>query len=151
LIVRQSVFSDEADLVRMGEAFFNELAVSALIKFSPESLVEFVRAASMNENSRVWVAEEEGKIVGAAAGICYPFYFTGELTTQELFWWVDPEARKLNVGKSLYQTLEDWAVENGSTTIQMVAIENGSAESVGKIYKRMGFMPNEHTYIRGLK
>lgn len=150
MIVRRSIITDEPDLVRMGQSFWSETPLSAYSVFNPECLIDFIRAASMTETASIWVAEDGGKVIGAVGGIVYPLFFSGDLVAQELFWWVDPDSRMSEASKLLYNELEAWAKDRGAVALSMIAIENGKAERVGNIYKRKGFIPTEHAYVRGL-
>lgn len=150
MIIRRSIITDEPDLIRMGEAFWSETPLSSMSTFNPDYLINFIRGASLEPSASVWVAEESGKVVGAVAGMVYPLFFSGDLVAQEIFWWVDPETRGTEAGKMLYDALADWAKEAGAVALSMIAIENGKAEAVGKIYKKKGFIPTEHAYVRGL-
>ncbi len=150
MIIRRAIITDEPDLIRMGEAFWSETPLAKFSEFNPEYLINFIRGASVEPSASVWVAEDGNKIVGAVAGMVYPLFFSGDLISQEIFWWVDPEARGTEAGKMLFEALNGWAKENGAVALSMIAIENGKAEAVGKIYKKKGFIPTEHAYVRGL-
>lgn len=150
MIVRRAIITDEPDLVRMGEAFWSETPLSKVSKFDPNVLIDFIRVSSISPESSIWVAEGENGVCGVVGGISYPLYFSGDIVVQELFWWVDPESRRTDAGKLLYRALEDWAKETGAVALSMIAIENGKAQSVGKIYERLGFTATEHAYLKGL-
>ena len=150
MIIRRAIITDEPDLVRMGRAFWAETPLSDFSVFSPEYLVNFIRGASIEPSASIWVADDGGKIVGAVAGMIYPLFFSGDLVAQEIFWWVDPEARGAEASKMLFDALIEWATAMGAKALSMIAIENGKAESVGKIYRKKGFIPTEHAYVRGL-
>ena len=45
---------------------------------------------------------DSGKITGLFAFVMYPQIFTGELTANELMWYVEPESRKGEMGCGSY-------------------------------------------------
>ena len=127
MIVRRAIITDEPDLVRMGEAFWSETPLSVISQFNPEYLVNFIRGASVEPSAAIWVVEEGGCVIGSVAGMVYPLFFSGDLVAQEIFWWVDPNARGSEAGKLLFDSLMDWAKKCGAKALSMIAIENGKA------------------------
>lgn len=97
------------------------------------------------------VAELGSKIIGIAGAVAYPFYFNSEHKTgQEMFWWINEEHRKENIGSLVLKELEEWARGTGCKTFSMISLESLRPESVGKLYVRAGYRASEHSYIKEL-
>jgi GNAT superfamily N-acetyltransferase len=78
-------------------------------------------------------------ILGAA--VIYPL-LTEQKVAAELFLWVEPEYRKMRMGKWLLDALEEWGRKVGCTHIQMA--------KMNKERKRFGYIEAETVYIRKL-
>jgi len=104
-----------------------------------------------SQNGTVLLYVEKNKTLGLLAFFIYPHYFSGEITANELMWYVEPEARR---GKSfgdfpalkLLREAERIAKESGAKRMTFVAPTNG----VAKMYERLGYKPIETSYQRTL-
>jgi GNAT superfamily N-acetyltransferase len=97
----------------------------------------------------VWLAEDDGKIVGIAGALLYPMYFSpSSMVVQELWWWLTPQVRGKGAGKAMYDTIESWAIANNATALFMIALEDDRVGKMANLYTRKGFRPMERTFIR---
>lgn len=91
--------------------------------------------------SKVFIAEEKGKPVGAAVcSFTYQLHRGGEvLYIQELS--VDESARELGVGKALLNEIEDYSKKNGIVAIDLTQPPPGSGydEIRNKFYQKNGY------------
>lgn len=97
-MIRQATVNDLPKLLEMGQRFFDASGYSDVTTFRPE-----VFAFSLNtiaSNGVLLVADQDGP-VGMAGALVYPFYFSGDTTAQEVFWWVDPDHRGIGDRKSV--------------------------------------------------
>lgn len=148
--IRRAERPDYPSLVSMCRAFFAESGCATFAEFDEASL----RATLDNlmaGDAVCLVAEVAGQVVGTAAAMAYPFYFnTSHKTGQELFWWLNHEHRGSAVGPRLFRALEEWARGAGCQTFSMVALDALKPEQVGALYRRAGYRPTEHSYIKEL-
>jgi GNAT superfamily N-acetyltransferase len=78
-----------------------------------------------------------------------PFYAAPSIVfAQELFWWVEPEARSKRVGEGLLDAAQRWAEQKGATVLSMVALGKQELRSVSQFYERKGFDLLETTWTR---
>lgn len=142
--VRQAVPVDLPRLIEMGRNFFLASKYSDVTTFS-----ETWFAASMKkvmEEGVLVVATKGREVVGMAAALVYPFYFSGEMTAQEMFWWVEPEHR--GVGMELLEALIDGVKDRGAKSLSMIALDALDVEKVSGIYEKEGFRPSERSFIK---
>jgi GNAT superfamily N-acetyltransferase len=89
---------------------------------------------------------EERKLQGIFGAMKYPDPNTGEMVANEMFWWVQPEAR--GQGRSLLEAYEAWAGEQGARYLTMVHLSNSMPERLRKLYERRGYRESETHYIK---
>jgi GNAT superfamily N-acetyltransferase len=94
----------------------------------------------------VFVAEQDGVVVGMIGLVVAPHHFSGRLTAGEIMWWVDPAAR--GIGLRLLRRAEAWALERGAAVMQVVAPARGDGARVGQLYERRGYRAVETSYQR---
>jgi GNAT superfamily N-acetyltransferase len=82
----------------------------------------------------------------------YPLYFNPAYeVVQELFWWLNPEARGNGAGKKLFQSVQNWAKDAGAAAVFMIALDDNRVDKMDRFYKRAGFHPMERTYMKGTR
>lgn len=140
-MVREATADDVPRLVEMGARFIAETGYSAHLTASTEQMkttAEWIIATG----GMVFVFEVDGRVVGMVAVMVYPHPFSGELTGNELFWWVEPEHR--GGGYRLMRAAERWCEARGAVAMQMVAPN----QKVADFYARCGYVPLEQVYQR---
>lgn len=85
---------------------------------------------------------------GMAAGLLFPSFVDGAKTAQELWWWVDPQARANGIGGNLLSAFEAWALENKAEQVLLTASHALTPRIIGKLYKARGYVPQEHVYVK---
>lgn len=130
------------DVVPFAERFHGEADIGGV--FDPTALMRTLQAV---KSTVIGLFDDEGKMVGALAGVITPHFLTTDHLAQELLWYVAPEHRgNLKAGKMLSAFME-WAKDNGATAIAMVAL-NKSNDSVGKLYIKRGFKSVETQFLK---
>ena len=97
----------------------------------------------------VFIAEDNGQILGTIAGMAHQDIYSSEMVASEFFWFVKESSR--GGGIALYRAFESWAREQGCKSIQMVHLLDSMPEKVGHFYKRMGFEAVEVRYSKSLE
>lgn len=145
-MIRRATYADLPRMVELG-ALFHHYSGLAEIAFDAGSFLKTLEIGIAADNQAYFVAEDGGQVVGMTGGIVYPSYFNhSALTGQEMFWW----SEKAGAGRELYRALEAWAASKGCKTFTMIALEDDQSGRMDKIYRRMGYRPAEHSYIKGL-
>lgn len=144
-MIRHAVPADLPELLRMGKAFHAVTGVADLIPLDEATLERTF--LQLMQGGCLLVVEGENGLVGATGALLHPHYFnSAHITGQELFWWVDPDHR--GIGAELLNALEAWVKEQGAHSFSMIALEALEPRRVGVIYRRRGYRPTEHSYLR---
>ncbi len=143
--VREATKADIPRIVEMGERFFQASSFSDFSVYSEKHATKMARHLLEDEAGILLVTDD---LSGMAGALVYPFYMTGSMTAQELFWWVEPEHR--GVGRLLLDAMERAAKGKGAETLNMAALDSLDYERVAAVYRRAGFRPSEHYWIKEL-
>ncbi len=145
-MIRPAVAGDIPVMTQMGARFFDASGLDKWFTYNPRSFAQTLVMLIETPQAIVLFAEQ-----GMAAAMAYPCWFNREhLTAQELFWWVEPEARGGTLGTELRQGLEDWAREKGCLTIEMGSLEGSKPEALARYYSRQGYGPKENIFCKRL-
>ncbi len=151
LQVRPATLLDLGKYARLGEQFIAASPLGKEAGHSPAETLNFLTSALENPDIGMWLAEQDGQMVGICSAIAYPLYFRPSYTiVQELWWWLTPEARGSGAGQMMFKEIERWAVTKNAAALTMIALENDAVDKVGRFYRRAGFRPLERTFIKGI-
>jgi len=83
--------------------------------------------------------------------VVFPMFMNSKTTiAQELFWWVDEEARKTGAGIKILKQTEKLAKEHGAEALMMLSLSDLNGKKIGKLYESLGYKQKEQTYMRVL-
>jgi len=140
--IRSATEEDFPAVMEMCRKFFDSTGYSDIAQFDPDSMAVTLLALMRDG---VLLVVEKNKLVGMAGAIIYPFYFNlGHKTSQEMFWWVDPEHR--GIGRELFAELKNEVKKKGASSLSMIAVQT-SPHWVGDFYMSHGLRPSERSYI----
>ena len=145
ITVRPATKADDPPLIRFGENFYDSLDYKDIpyCETSAARWFDFMRDLGV-----LFIALDGIKPIGMAGGVFSKFIFNDAYEVgAELLWWVEPEYRRSGVGAQLLAALENSAYARGAARWSMVAIE-ATADRVGQIYQRSGYVPTERTYTK---
>lgn len=149
-LVRTAIAEDLSKYIVCARLFHKNSPIKDMVEFDDEWFADFFMSNQTNNDVLLLSAIVNGEIVGIAGAISYRYYFSSTAkATQELYWWVDPMHRGI-VGKRMLNVLEAWAKSNGSTHMMMIALEDEHHDTMRKLYKRIGYVPVEHTFMKEL-
>ena len=151
-MIRLATHDDIPALIECGRRFHAEAGVLDEVgaKFSPERLRSTLAGlVEQYDKACVVVAEKDGAIIGGAAALAYPSFFSDTMSAQELFWWIDPAHRGATTALRMLWMLEQWAGSAGCQTLTMVAIAIPDSPA-SRIYLRQGFKVLEAHFVKEL-
>jgi GNAT superfamily N-acetyltransferase len=149
VIVRNAIAEDLPRYLPLAQAFHAASPMHGVIPFDVNGFSNFFLQAVQNSNLGVWLAEDDGVVIGITGALFYPMYFSPtSMVVQELWWWLTPESRGKGAGQAMYKTIESWAAAKGAVALFMIALEDERANKMANLYARKGFRPMERTYIR---
>ena len=144
-MIRLAIESDLPELLRMSESFFDKSGYADLTTFSKEdstkTLMHLIDAGTL-------LTDGKSLMLGF---LVFPLFVNMQtIVAQELFWWVDEEARKGGQGIKLLKSAEKLAKEKGATALMMLSIKELDGEKINKLYSALGYTEREQTYMRAL-
>ena len=147
--VRRAETADVPSCLDMTARFHAASPISGVAPFDRDGMAVTLRGMIANSRAGIWLALLDGKPVGIAGALLYPLYFNPAYeVAQELFWWLNPDARGSGAGEKLFQTLQTWAKDNGASAVFMIALADNRVGKMDSFYKRAGFQPMERTYMK---
>lgn len=148
--VRRAEPADLPSCLDLTARFHAASPISDVAPFDRDGMAVTLKEMLVNPRAGVWLAVQDDRPVGIAGALLYPLYFNpAHEVVQELFWWLNPEARGSGAGEKLFQSVQDWAKDNGASVIFMVALDDDRVDKMDKFYRRAGFNPMERTYMKG--
>lgn len=148
MLVRPAQKSDIPHLINMGARFHASLPhLDSILPFDPDSFGEFVFHIIEYKTGVVLCLDDSGTLRGMACAIAIAQWFNRNHTAaQEVFWWVDEEAR--GHGMQLFNALESWAVERGVDSITVSSTTVHDPERLSAFYGSRGFIQTDINYIK---
>ncbi len=92
-MIREAVLGDVSDLVELGADFINGS------KYKDHSPIDYERTTNTmialveSDDGKVFVSDQDGRIVGMIGLLATLNIFSNEPTVTEMFWFVDPKFR----------------------------------------------------------
>ena len=152
MVVRRAMIDDLTAYVRLAQAFHTASPMRETASFDVEGYSAFYVDALENPLMALWVAELDGAVVGITGALFYSLYFSPSTKiVQELWWWLNPDARGSGLGKQMFLAIEDWAVAQKASAVFMIALENTDSETMSAVYERFGYRPIERTFMKGVR
>lgn len=135
--IRPVTYADTEALRDYAQALFAERLPGIYHRATPtlEEEREFIRSHIEPENSAMFVAEEDARIVGLIGLLARQL--AEERHTGEFGLSVAREYRGRGIGTALIEALVEWASEHGITRIEAKSWANNPGSA--RLYKRMGF------------
>jgi len=150
--VRRANHEDIKAFVKQAEAFFAVSPMSERAAFDEPKFAKFCDQALESDTFAFWVVDRDGEIVGISGAMTFPLYFAPTIKiAQELFWWIEPEARGTSAGKQMMFEIEGWAEQVGASHLLMIALENDRSKTMERFYGRNGFAPLERIFIKEIR
>jgi L-amino acid N-acyltransferase YncA len=144
--IREATASDVPRIVEMGKNFLMNGPYRDQLG-NPDDATKFCFSMLVNTKAKIIVSESDGHVTGVFAFIVFPHYFSGELTSGEMIWYVDPECRKGGAALKLLAEAEKLSRALGSKRMQLTA----PSEEVGSLYRFCGgYKKIEVCYQRSL-
>ena len=136
-MIRRATLEDIPRLLEMGEKFAEKARLEFNVGYDPASMEDtFSRMIQADEP--VFIGE-----AGAIGALTFPHPFNrAHWGCQELFWW--SEGRE---GMRLLKALTSYCEEH-CHSLTMITLEAIKPEEMGRLYRRLGFRPLEHSYIK---
>lgn len=146
-MIRKATQSDIPAIVELGISFHEEIEFAW---FSPVNVEDWeATVKNMVETGIVFVAEDEGDVVGIVCGGIYPCYFNyARKIGQELVMYIDSAHRHGSIGRKLIKAFEEEAKRLGAHVVVVGAKTKFAIDKISNVYARLGFNEMERTYAK---
>lgn len=149
--IRHAQVNDIPQLIIMGREFWSHCEMRHLVEYNPGTIEALYQNIIGGDEHVALVVEDKDILVGVATALVFPCWMNSDvLTSQEINWWLDPDYRGGRLGLELLDALENAVLEKGAGSFMMVALDNLEPDRLAKLYARRGYVPFEHTFLRGL-
>ncbi len=147
--LRLAQMTDVPTLVAIGEVFWEKSPYKSHIDYNPNSVKNLL--SNLISNDRVYVAEYEEGIVGAAGIVVNPMPFNPTVkVATELFWYVRPGIRGVGIGEALLGAMEQGAKRAGADVFAMGSMETSDPEQAARMLDKNEYKLTEKTYTKVL-
>lgn len=144
--IRLAATKEDIDAVAtMAHPFESE---SKHLKIIPSYLRDSYWDMLVNGTAIMFMLEDEGKLIGALAGIKFPDLHCGELIAVETFWYVVKDQR--GKGIMLLDAFERWAKMQHCVKCAMIHLVDSMPKKLEVLYKRRGYELIELHYVKEL-
>ena len=141
-MIRTATIDDLDVIVEMCEKFFAETYHSNDFEFDIGTTTEVL--IHLIENCTVFISGDDAVF----AAFVYPSLFNKYiLVALEVLWWIKPEKRNLGTGIRLLKYAESHLKHSGVKSLTVGNLDN---DSIGDIYRKMGYIKREESYVRVL-
>lgn len=145
--IRAAVIADLAECVRLSEEFYQIAGYKEDIEFCPDSTTDWLKMSL--EQGLLFVADTGKTLAGLIVGVKSPFVMNRKYDVAcELAWYLSPEYREGSAGIKLLKVLENAANRAGVKMLSMMNLECVDPERTDRIYKALGYVKAETTYLK---
>ena len=145
-------FNKHTDLeqcVKMGKRQHSESTWSHLPYDAERVKNQYLNSVG-NHQYKVFIAEDHGKIVGAAAVVECQYHFSYQTYVQDIFFYLDPAYRRGLTARRLYQRVYNWAKSIGACEVYLNYGFGKENARIEKFYTRMGYEHHSDNYRKAV-
>lgn len=146
--IRLATTADVPHLVLMGGQFFAQTGFTKSgLRCDPFHLHAWLEDAVQATDKVIFVAQQDGALQGVIGAQFAMAYFSPQIIAHELFWWMNPQARKGSAAVRLLRALEEHAKAYGAIGVSMVDIALMQSNAPA-LYERLGYEMSERTWFK---
>ena len=143
-MIRDAGIGDVDALVDLGASFLAQTPYGALLPTAPVAIAAIMTRLITDPAGALFVSvDRAGALTGMLGALCFTHPLSGEWVASEFYWWVEPAARGGLDSLRLLKLTITWARAQGAVRLHMIAPEGSG---VGRLYRRLGFVPVETAY-----
>lgn len=136
-MIRIATLEDIPRIVELGQAMHAE-SNYATIPYVEEKVAASV--AEFIQHGVVFVAENDGIVIGGIAGGIMEQWFSTEKTAFDYSFFIHPEFRRGATAIRLVTAFCEWAKALGAKTVRMGITTGVNVERTSKLYQALGFV-----------
>lgn len=139
--VRLAIKLDLLRLIQLGEEYFQEVSRWSSFSYNPEKVMKSAMAAIDHDDHNIFLAyDKKNKILGFMWGCITSQVWSDDKVGHDVFIYVRPQARGMEIGKALIIAFLDWCKSRGCKGVQCGA-NSGIQDDAPAInmYRSLGF------------
>lgn len=136
-MIRPATKQDIPEIVRLSETMHQESRYRTL-PYNGDKFARLMARLIDSPAGMVAVAERDGQIIGAIAGVVTDHYFADATISYELGLYVEKAHRGTLAGYRLAKEYIDWAKSQGVDQVDMGITTGIDEERTGRMYERLG-------------
>lgn len=130
----------------MTKEFYPYTSYAKWAPYDDETVLALI--ATVRKKGLLFVAEEDGKLVGIMGVLGVPFIFNSSITAaHEVIWFVSPSYRKSSLGRTLRKRVDQMVALKGWKAFQMVRLQESNPK-LDEEFIEDGFFPTEHCFTK---
>lgn len=137
--IRVATLDDLPRILELGEMLHNESPRWARLSFSRERAGDFIARLILADWGCVFVAENDGVVVGGIAGTATPHWSSDDILAHEASFFMLPEARGSMAAVRLISALQAWGEMRGAKWLHAGTSTGLDPERTAGLYERLGF------------
>jgi GNAT superfamily N-acetyltransferase len=131
---------DDLDrILDLGELLHKESPRWSRLSFNRAKAAEFIAQLIIGPAGVVFLAEQDGLVVGGIAGMSAAHWSSDDVVAQEVSFFMAPEARGSMVAVRLILALQAWGEIRGAKWLQAGTSTGLDPERTAGLYERLGF------------
>jgi len=145
-MIRTTTCLDDQNILTLVKEFYPLTSYAKWAPFDDETVLELIEG--LRKKGILFVAEEEGNLVGIIGAVGLPFMFNKYINSgHEVIWWVTPAFRKTDIGSNLKKRADQLAGLKGWKAFRMARLEESSPK-LDALFIADGFLPTEHCFTK---
>jgi GNAT superfamily N-acetyltransferase len=137
--IRVATLDDLPRILELGEQLHRESPRWSRLSFSRAKAEQFLTHLIQEPNGVVFVADQQGVVVGGIAGMAAPHWSSDDIVAQEVSFFMAPEARGNIVAVRLICALRAWAELRGAKWLHAGTSTGIDPERTARLYEALGF------------
>lgn len=144
--LRDATGADIPAIIELGRPVFGEVFP---IAGDADRMARMLDWMACDLRGYLRVAEVDGAIVGFLAGMAAPFEpWSDDRCASEVLLYIAPAHRNASLASVMVRAFVEWARQRGCSLVSVSAQDRLDGARVGKLYRRLGFAPQETNYIK---
>jgi GNAT superfamily N-acetyltransferase len=137
--IRVATLDDLPRILELGELLHKESPRWSRLSFNRAKAAHFIAHLVLEPEGAVFLAEQDGLVVGGIAGMATQHWSSDDVVAQEVSLFMAPEARGSMVAVRLICALQAWAGMRGAKWLQAGTSTGLDPERTAGLYERLGF------------
>ncbi|KAF1041780.1 GNAT family N-acetyltransferase [Xylophilus sp.] len=138
-MIEHATLADVPELVSLGRLMVAESPRWRRLEYSADRVGRTITALIESSSGAVFVARQEGQIIGTILLVAEPNWMSDEVICQEMAFFMHPDHRGAFAASRLIRTAIAWSEIKKARWIEAGSSTGVNAERTAQLYERLGF------------